>query len=45
MDSIVKMVDVFFVRENAFTVIPFLCKYEREWERVDTDHFEEALKS
>ena len=45
MDSIVKMVDVFFVRENAFTVIPFLCKYAREWERVDTDHFEEALKS
>lgn len=40
MLSILKMTDVFFVRENAFTVIPFLCKYAREWERVETDHYE-----
>ncbi len=40
MLSILKMTDVFFVRENAFTVVPFLCKYAREWERVETDHYE-----
>lgn len=42
MFIIFRMTDVFFVRENEFTVVPFICKYAREWERVIwSDHFEE----
>lgn len=44
MFIIFRMTDVFFVRENEFTVVPFICKYAREWERVIwSDHFEEEV--
>lgn len=44
MFIIFRMTDVFFVRENEFTVVPFICKYAREWERVIwSDHFKEEV--
>lgn len=41
MLNIFRMTDVFFVRENQFTVVPFICKYAREWERIEyyKEHF------
>lgn len=44
MFNIFRMTDVFFIRENEFTVVPFICKYAREWERIKyyDEHFKES---